>query len=153
MKSAAEKVKKSDGAGFTEARPASFEVSNGKAGKGDQEGTMVDPAFRPLLRIQQLRTVIGHPNGSPRKYTFDEWTWVLKLLGEEQGQPQSPGGVSNISQPPGAKYETLRSGTQKAQWVWLDRESPLISGMDEPDWVLDKLLDCSEMELNGTERS
>lgn len=143
MKATANKMKKSDGAGHTEAKPADFEANAGDGeGSEGEGGPAVDSATAPLLCLRQLRTVVGHVNASPpRKYSFDEWTWILKLLGEEQGKGRPGPGDQHGD----AKKQAGVVG--KANWSWLDRESPLMSGMDEPQWVLGKLLDVLEDEL------
>lgn len=39
-----------------------------------------------LVLIKEISKVMKHLNSSPpRKYTFDEWAWYLKLIGEDEG--------------------------------------------------------------------
>ncbi len=38
-----------------------------------------------MVLIKEIGKVMKHLNSSPpRKYTFDEWAWYLKLIGEDE---------------------------------------------------------------------
>lgn len=98
------------------------------AGFDSKGGPAIDEASQPYLRLQQLRRVIGHVHAAPPgKYTFDEWTWILKLLGVTQKH-----GAEGAADDAGDEaFEANNGMVRKYHWSWLDRESPLMNGMDE----------------------
>lgn len=110
--------------------------------------------FRPQLLLKQLKQVIEHLDASPpRQYSFSEWTWMLKLLGEDESDSKYHRRAEDVraaEQRPGAAEEEAQKAdavTGDEPWSWLGRKSPLMSGIDEPRWVMQKLLDGLDMEL------
>lgn len=99
------------------------------------------------LLIKEFRTVMKHLNESPpRKYTYEEWAWFLKLMGEDEASHKShraaPIEVKNI----GNKEPDIQQGqTDDAeddgvrQWSWLGNRSPLMGDTEEAEWVLERL--------------
>jgi len=131
LKDTANKTKKGDDGAFKEAKPPGFmddnedqdigsdpeaqavqgimgdESSNGDANKASQ-----GEQYRGYLIMKEMENVVEHMNASPpRQYTFAEWTWFLKLLGEDE-----------------------------TSWSWLGAKSPIITTTDEPSWVLKRLM-------------
>lgn len=118
-----------------------------------------DPHRYHLLLIKELRNVIKHTNESPpRKYTYDEWVWFLKLMGEDES--------SDVShRKPPAKVEAKnphRNGPHSIElqqgqtndndgrilpWSWLGTRSPLMGEAEEADWVLERLSVRLEKQL------
>lgn len=104
-------------------------------------------AYRPYIIMKELRNVIEHLDASPpRQYTFAEWTWLLKLLGEDETmneghrRPGHPEDMDKeVSAPP-------RQAKHQA-WSWMGQESPLMSMGDEPKWVMKRLMAVLEEEL------
>ena len=119
-----------------------------------------DPHRYHLLLIKELRNVTKHASESPpRKYTYDEWVWFLKLMGEDES--------SDIShRKPPAKVKATNHPTQNSShsaelqqgqtndkdgrtlpWSWLGTRSPLIGEIEEADWVLGRLSARLEKQL------
>ena len=56
--------------------------------KGDKLGEDIH-TYHYLL-VKEFRNVMKHLNQSPpRKYTYEEWAWFLKLMGEDESHPAS----------------------------------------------------------------
>lgn len=103
--------------------------------------------YRPYIIMREMKNVVEHLDSSPpRQYTFAEWTWLLRLLGEDESLPDGhrrPGHPHNAHKeiaPP------LRDGEHQA-WSWMGQESPLMTFEDEPKWVMKKLMIVLEKEL------
>ena len=107
------------------------------------------------LLIQEFRNVMKHLNESPpRKYTYQEWLWFLKLMGEDESKSAShrraPVKVKNnpnkgpaMQQATGADDE----GDRVRQWSWLGNRSPLMGETEEAEWVLERFSITLEKEL------
>ena len=104
------------------------------------------------LLIKELRHVMGDLNQSPPKqYTYKEWAWFLKLIGEDEAS-------SRFHRAPPAKVESNAVGEHQLQktrnedgqpraWSWLGYRSPLLGGMEEAEWILEKLSFTLETKL------
>jgi potassium channel subfamily K len=101
------------------------------------------------LTIKEMKNVLQHLDASPpRKYTYAEWTWFLKLIDEDEATPEGhrrPWHPLNHIQSP------LRDQKHHV-WSWLGQESPLMSMEDEPKWVLGKLMEVVEREVKKSAR-
>lgn len=118
-------------------------------------------AKRPLLLLKQIKAVTSHLDAEPpRKYTYEEWTYMLMLLGEDESDAskhRSAGDVKNAENDDGRANKEAEEGDALEtgeKWSWLGKRSPLMSGLDEPKWVLGKLIAKLEKELEevGDER-
>ncbi len=122
--------------------------------KGDKMGENIHEYH--YLLIKEFRNVMKHLNESPpRKYTYDEWDWFLKLMGEDEGNHKShrapPIEVKNI----GDKEPDIQQGQTSdntddgiRQWSWLGNRSPLMGETEEAEWVLERLSMTLERQLN-----
>ena len=173
---------KAAGSAYEEAKPPGF-MSNGKAEDGDfdnkaeadavkgigqsmeessargdvtqQNVNAAGKHYRHYLLMKEMKNVVQHMNASPpRKYTYGEWTWFLKLLGEDESTPDHHRRIGNVQHgeetgdtngtaPAGARE---RDGEVQA-WSWMGPMSPLMSSIDEPNWVLERLMSTLEEEL------
>ena len=149
-------------------------IMNG-TGANDAVGTAAADTkhkhMRQYLIMKELRNVIEHLDATPpRKYTFAEWAWFMKLLGEDEGdpelhrQPQSHGAVAAEEDGGGGGGKSEGSKEQdgggsrsldginsknggRHPWSWLGSKSPLITATDEPKWILERLMLALEQEL------
>ena len=115
-----------------------------------------DAEYHYLL-AREIRNVIKHVDESPpRKYLYAEWTWFLKLMGEDEASSkthrhpsahpqQSKDGAPGLQQ---AGVRDEHTGGQ-AEWSWLGERSPLMGEMAEAQWVLDRLSRRLERLLRG----
>ncbi|RDL37084.1 putative potassium channel [Venustampulla echinocandica] len=120
------------------------------------------------LLISEISQVMKHMNSSPpRKYTFDEWAWYLKVLGEDEESAEThrramvtPGppseGPKNATQGKmGVGMEAIKAqdGEEgKVEWSWVGYRSPLMGHKEEPEWVLERLTRRLERELESVKR-
>ena len=177
MKGEAAKAK---GSAFQSAKPPGF-MEEGKAadaGTGDQAhaeavtGTIqsmqenyesntghgaTGKQYRPYLLMKEMKNVVQHLDATPpRKYSYAEWTWFLKLLGEDESNssrhknPQTIHGAEVAADAAHRQEPAPEAHDEKDQiqsWSWLGRRSPLMTTTDEPQWVLERLMDALEREL------
>ena len=110
--------------------------------------------YRPYLLMKAVKNVVNHLDASPpRKYSFAEWAWFLKLLGEDEGEEGSqfhrrPEDALHLDQ--GAteeKQSESKSATVLQPFSWIGPSSPLMSTESEPQWILSRLIESLEAEL------
>ena len=106
------------------------------------------------LLVKEFRNVMKHLNESPpRKYSYEEWAWFLKLLGEDESDISShrtpPVKVKNDkdSKPDMQQAQTDDEEGRMRQWSWLGNRSPLMGDTEEAEWVLEKLTMTLEKEM------
>lgn len=126
-----------------------------------------------LLLIKEISSVLSHLNSSPpRKYTFEEWAWYLKLVGEDEGdsfkhrkpvrkpkqeQEKKKGGAETRDGQDeegiggGGDGEAAEKG-ETVKWSWVGNRSPLMGGKEEAEWVLERLTKTLERELEEIKR-
>ena len=143
--------------------------------RGDEIGS--DVHHYHYLLVREIRRVMNDVGQSPpKKYTYNEWAWFLKLMGEDEGSAKThrtaKAQVSGIEgqhttgidyDQPGAKSDSSESSQtaaekesrekqqgdvdEKGKWSWLGARSPLMGDSDEANWVLERLSATLEMEL------
>jgi potassium channel subfamily K len=114
------------------------------------------------LLIKEIVKVMKHVNNSPpRKYTFEEWEWYLKLLGLA-----GLGTCAHWMPPGGQKFDGEELGTivcecgdrtrevakKRVKWSWVGNRSPLMWNKEEPEWLLERLTKMLERELEIVRR-
>ncbi|CAL8576345.1 hypothetical protein XPA_002232 [Xanthoria parietina] len=112
--------------------------------------------------IREFRNVMKHLNENPpRRYTYEEWAWFLKLMGEDE-EDQSlhrkpPVKVRNDYK--GDRKPDMQQGgmedemDEQRQWSWLCNRSPLMGETGEADWVLERLSVTLEKGLKRQHKS
>lgn len=102
--------------------------------------------YRRLL-ITQIPKVYGHTKyASPKHYSYIEWTFYLRLLGEDESdgrQHRMPshtyhgagGRRSNSTARPPARDQSSAG----QPWSWIGQRSPLMSDKLEAEWILQRL--------------
>jgi potassium channel subfamily K len=92
-----------------------------------------------LLLLSEIRTVTSHLKESePHHYSYDQWVWYLKLIGEDEHNPQTHCRVElEIAQE--TSHGDGSDGGQK--WSWIGNRSPLLSTQQESEWILHRLMD------------
>lgn len=107
--------------------------------------------YRPYIVVRAAQEILKQlDNDPPKKYTFKEWSWLLKLLDEDESTEE---GHRRIGEPLAEGMEVvtpMREGSHQV-WSWLGQESPLMSLEEdsEPKWVLKRLLNLLENELKA----
>ena len=108
------------------------------------------------LLMKEIRNVIKDLNDSPpRKYSYHEWAWFLRLMGEDENSSRShrkaPTSAPNKDgrdpelQQAGVSDDDL--GNTRHKWSWLGSRSPLMGETEEAEWVLERLSETLEKEL------
>ncbi|KAK3349372.1 hypothetical protein B0T25DRAFT_457229 [Lasiosphaeria hispida] len=104
-----------------------------------------------------------HP---PRKYTFNEWAWYLRLIGEDEGDadrhmralPHSHQRRHKHREGAGEGFEGKGrdEGEERdsmPQWSWVGSRSPLMNSQEEAEWILEKLTQKLTGELRGVRKA
>ena len=106
------------------------------------------------LLVKEFRNVLKHLNESPpRRYSYDEWAWFLKLMGEDENSDVShrkaPVKVKRgkDDEPDTQQGQSDDKDAQARQWSWLGNRSPLMGELEEAEWVLERLSMTLEKEL------
>ena len=125
--------------------------------------------------IQQIRRVYADSTASePKTYSYEEWAYFLKLLGEDESDEQYHRRAQkhqNVGKKEckdkhttyaaeaarkfadANKHNTQRlhlsdgggpDETEVVKWSWIGAGSPLMGDKDEPEWVLQKLFERLE---------
>ncbi|KAL2069586.1 hypothetical protein VTL71DRAFT_14265 [Oculimacula yallundae] len=128
-----------------------------------------------VLLVQEIGKVMAHLKSEPPKeYTFEEWAWFLKLVGEDeaserthrrpQRRPERDAvGVGKevageercqAEGREGHRGEDEHGGkkVEKVEWSWMGNRSPLMGGKEEAEWVMQRLVRKLERELAGLRR-
>ncbi len=111
--------------------------------------------YRFYLLMKVMKNVVQHMGATPpRQYTYAEWTWFLRLLGEDESSPdrhRSPWEAHESELAATANGEGPASIRDKdgrlKPWSWLSQRSPLMTAVDEPKWVLERLMQALERDL------
>ncbi|CAH0051931.1 unnamed protein product, partial [Clonostachys solani] len=91
-----------------------------------------------FLLISEIQVIASHLKESPpHRYTFEEWAWYLKLLGEDEREPGTHCKVTL----PIKKRESQGEGLdkQKLVWSWVGDQNPLLSLQIESEWIFERL--------------
>ncbi len=106
------------------------------------------------LLAKEFRNVMQHLNENPpRKYTYEEWAWFLKLMGEDEASINSHRRAPiTITRTQDSKPDTQQAQfndqeEMTRQWSWLGNRSPLMGETEEAEWVLERLSITLEKEL------
>jgi len=122
--------------------------------------------------IDEIVRVMQHPrHDPPRKYTFNEWAWYLRLIGEDEhnakthhkaqthsyhhhhrGKQHSHTHSGDGKEAETAAAATLAGREQRQQWSWVGARSPLMSSQEEAEWILEKLTAQLQAELRTAQR-
>ncbi|KAI9875241.1 MAG: Potassium channel [Pleopsidium flavum] len=127
-----------------------------EADKAGDQGDKIreDIHYYHYLLVKEIRSVMKHLNSSPpRKYTYAEWAWFLKLMGEDEGAgtfhrpPPVEVNQDIQTEPELGQGQTTDKDGEIRQWSWLGNRSPLMGDKEEAEWVLERLSVTLEKEL------
>ena len=138
--------------------------------RGDTIGS--DVHHYHYLLVKEIRQVMNDVGQSPpKKYSYEDWAWFVKLMGEDEGSAKThraakaQTGIDEGEHTTGIDYNhgaegsnSTRSGSSRSaeeqgkvdeqgKWSWLGRRSPLMGDADEADWVMERLSATLEREL------
>jgi potassium channel subfamily K len=125
---------------------------------GDERATPQSRRHYHSMLIKEIGRVMKHLNSSPpRRYSFDEWAWYLKLIGEDESSPETHRKAWRKANADGdgirtAGYIGAHGREGKTKWSWLGKKSPLMGNKEEAEWVLERLTRTLERELEAMKR-
>ena len=107
-----------------------------------------------LILAKEIGKVMKHLNSSPpRKYTFDEWAWYLKLIGEDEGSAETHRKALRKPRPDGEGLgAAMMDEDREVKWSWVGNRSPLMGGKEESEWVIERLTMTLQRELEKIRR-
>ncbi|KAJ6441601.1 potassium channel [Purpureocillium lavendulum] len=117
-----------------------------------------------ILLVSEIQTVARHAREArAKRYSFDEWAWYLRLIGEDErkpdthkkAQPQARKSFkrdhkSHEKKPSASPQPAAARGDhgalnghddERVKWSWVDHQSPVFGEKGESDWILAKLVD------------
>ncbi|PNY26825.1 Uncharacterized protein TCAP_03238 [Tolypocladium capitatum] len=103
-----------------------------------------------FLLISEIQVIATHLKESkPHRYTFDQWAWYLKLIGEDEcnaerhrkAKPKENGRDSNDE-----------NADKELTWSWVGDCSPLMGSLEESEWILNRLMDRLRESLSAERR-
>ncbi|KAI1434733.1 voltage-gated potassium channel [Xylaria sp. CBS 124048] len=102
-----------------------------------------------LVLIDEIRRLSQGLQSSPsRKFTFQEWAWYLRLIGEDESDASThrgPVARGQLSSQPSADSDDRQAMDLK--WSWVGHHSPLMDMRDEAEWIIDRLIMKLRQEL------
>lgn len=134
-----------------------------------------------FLLISEIQVVGRHMReANPRRYSFEEWAWYLKLIGEDERDPtnhRKPRAKDKRKKHPHAnENEHNGKGHQKPshdegdlhhnhvaeirnedgeelKWSWVGNRSPLMGSQEESEWIADRLTNRLRESLSAERRT
>lgn len=127
------------------------------------------------ILIEEIGRVMQHlKSHPPRKYTFQEWAWYLRLIGEDEGNADKhrkvepsrlhpphlrhrkkakevdtdDGGGEELAGENNGEAEEEEKG-KRQPWSWVGSRSPLMGSQEEAEWILEKLTERLKEELTA----
>ncbi|KAF7560306.1 hypothetical protein G7046_g3851 [Stylonectria norvegica] len=92
-----------------------------------------------FLLISEIQAMAAHQRLShPRRYTFEEWAWYLKLIGEDESSAET-----HRKAKPRQKHhhDDAEDSDAELTWSWVGNRSPLMGSQEESEWIMERLMD------------
>ncbi|KAH7161558.1 hypothetical protein EDB81DRAFT_348472 [Dactylonectria macrodidyma] len=122
-----------------------------------------------FLLATEIQVVTGHLKKSkPCRYTFDQWAWYLKLIGEDERSAETHGKAKSKSKHQHKGHhgdsrdednsDVNVNGTDRSDnendmaWSWVGNRSPLMGSQEESEWILDRLTERLRESLSAERR-
>ncbi|KAG7416563.1 Outward-rectifier potassium channel TOK1 [Fusarium oxysporum f. sp. raphani] len=103
-----------------------------------------------LLLISEIQIIAIHLKESkPHHYTFDQWAWYLKLIGEDERNA-----ATHCKAKPKEKRSdpNIENSDNEPTWSWVGNRNPLMGSQEESEWILDRLMDRLRKSLSAEKR-
>lgn len=92
-----------------------------------------------FLLISEIQLVAAHlKEPKPHRYTFDEWAWYLKLIGEDEHNAETHCMARRIEKRR-RRNSTHEGSGGELVWSWVGSRNPLLSILEESEWIFDRL--------------
>ncbi|KAK0739121.1 hypothetical protein B0T21DRAFT_435635 [Apiosordaria backusii] len=115
-----------------------------------------------VILIDEIARVTAHlKEHPPRKYSFKEWAWYLRLIGEDESDAGQHGRASAHVR---TKKDKMRGGrpdnlseeakveAKPVPWSWVGSKSPLMGEKEEAEWILERLIERLGEELRRSRK-
>lgn len=110
-----------------------------------------DIHFYHYVLAKELRTLMRDVDASPPKeYTYQEWNYYLKLLGQDENDPSAhrKARVHHERKPHSRPDLGTADEGERNAWSWLGIRSPLMGNRSEAEWLLKRLSATLEREMH-----
>lgn len=124
-----------------------------------------------FLLISEIQVVSKHHRESkPKRYNYDEWAWYLRLIGEDERSPDTHrkarpkeekehnqmraehAAAGQTTQPGFLGLTEEQKEEERLKWSWIGHRSPLMGGVEESEWILDRLTERLKESLSTAGR-
>ncbi|GKU19192.1 unnamed protein product [Fusarium langsethiae] len=119
-----------------------------------------------FLLISEIQALTAHlKSPKPHKYSFEEWAWYLKLIGEDESsadthlkaQPKPKNHhrhhhSKKIDDSPEKDTGENTGSEHVTAWSWVGIRSPLMGSQEETEWILDRLMERLRESLSSEGR-
>lgn len=120
--------------------------------EADKHGNMLerDVRFYHFILAKEICHLLKDINASPpREYTYDEWNYYLRLIGQDEND-------ASRHRQPRVKHQHGKDDSPdlgiaddegKFEWSWLGIRSPLMGNQNDAQWLLRRLTTTMESEM------
>ena len=112
-----------------------------------------------LLALEIGKVMEDRKVRPPRQYTYDEWAWFLKLIGEDEPAQASHRHTRGNALEEDDEQATSQPAVNEDDCLnvkrcsWLSKGSPLMAEQAEAEWVLEHLFSTLKKELRKERQS
>ncbi|KAJ4373893.1 hypothetical protein N0V83_002632 [Neocucurbitaria cava] len=130
-------------------------IEEGELGQAEEAGEHGDYLERDIhfyhfVLAKEVRNLMKDVDISPpRQYTYEEWQYYLRLLGQDENDSSGHRDPRNKYQRNGSDTPDIGTADDgnTVAWSWLGIRSPLMGNQTEPQWLLQRLGARLEAEM------
>lgn len=101
-----------------------------------------------FLLISEIQVIATHLKESkPRRYTYEQWAWYLRLIGEDERSAETHRRAKAIK-----RHQESSDSDAEMTWSWIGDRSPLMGSKEESEWILERLVDRLRESLSAEGR-
>ncbi|KAJ4013112.1 hypothetical protein NW752_006390 [Fusarium irregulare] len=121
-----------------------------------------------FLLISEIQALTSHlKSQKPHKYSFEEWAWYLKLIGEDESSANTHRKAmpkpknrrhqhhhhnKRTDDSPEAGHDRKHDQEHDTAWSWVGNRSPLMGSQEETEWILERLMERLRESLSAEGR-
>ena len=119
---------------------AKAEVARAKKQAETGDGIPKSRRHYHVVLISEIGKVMKHLNSSPpRKYTFDEWAWYLKLIGEDENSADTHRAAKRKPKPDGEGLGAALGEDKSVKWSKFSSSLNVSYKLEQQKLTLDRL--------------
>ncbi|CAO2657648.1 Nn.00g037740.m01.CDS01 [Neocucurbitaria sp. VM-36] len=130
-------------------------IEEGELGQAEEAGEHGDYLERDIhfyhfVLAKEIRKLMKDVDASPpRQYTYEEWQYYLRLIGQDENDASGHRKPKVQHQPNGSDSPDIGTADDgdTVAWSWLGIRSPLMGNQTEPQWLLQRLGATLEAEM------